>query len=221
MSIHYLFLGNDVVLKDEKLAQLKANLFSSSDAEKFDCELLDGYKLTSEALQVALASVPALSIRRLVIIRRADKLSKENLIAIEKFLVDAPENPVLVLEAAQWDMKSAERKSVRARLQIIGALDKEGHSVWNMMDAVCAGNTVDGLVILKELLDRGEREELLLGGMASSWSRDMKGRIPFEKYKKGLLVLQEADHHLKRSRFPSREQALETAIVRLSLLLRV
>ncbi len=221
MSIHYLFLGHDVELKDAKLKQLKANLFTSPDAEKLDCELLDGHKLSSEALKVALASAPALSIRRLVIIRRAEKLSKENLSAIEKFLEDAPENPVLVLEAEQWDMKSAERKAVRARLQVIGQTEREGRNVFDMMDAVCSGNTVDALVQLKELLDRGDAEEQLLGGMVWSWSNQMKGRIERGRYKKGLLVLQEADYHLKRSRFPSREQALETAVVRLSSMLRV
>jgi DNA polymerase III delta subunit len=221
MSMHYLFLGHDVRLRDAKLKQLKGNLFPTSDAEKLDFEILDGHKLTSEAIKVALASAPALSVRRLVLISRAEKLSKENLATIEQFLKDTPENPVLFLEAASWDMKSETRKSIRARLQVIGTVEKDGRNVFDMMDAVCTGNTVDALALLKELLNRGEEEERLIGGMVWAWSNKMKGRTSVERYKKGLLILQEADHHLKRSRFPSREQALEIAVVKLSSMLKV
>lgn len=221
MSMHYLFIGSDVALRDSRLKQLRANLFPTADAEKMDFENLDGHKLSSEALKVALTSVPALSVRRLVLISRAEKLSKENLATIEQFLKDTPENPVLFLEAASWDLKSEARKSIRARLQVIGSVAKEGRNVFDMMDAVCLGNTVDALSLLKELLTRGEEEEKLMGAMVWSWANKMKGRTSSVRYKKGLLVLQEADYHLKRSRFPSREQALELAIVKLSSMLKV
>ena len=221
MSMHYLFLGPDSALRDEKLNQLKANLFPTADAQQMDFERLDGHKLSSEALKVALTSVPALAVRRLVLISRAEKLSKENLLTIEKFLSDSPENPVLFLEASAWDMKSGSRKAIRARLQVIGGLEKEGRNVFDMMDLVCAGNTAEALMLLRELLGRGEEEERMLGAMVWSWSHKMRGRTSADRYKKGLLFLQEADHNLKRSRFPSREQALETAVVKLSSMLKV
>ncbi|NTV30210.1 MAG: hypothetical protein HGA80_09040 [Candidatus Omnitrophica bacterium] len=221
MSMHYLFLGPDIALRDAKLEQLKANLFPTADSQQMDFEKLDGHKLSSEDLKVALTSAPALSIRRLVLISRAEKLSKENLTTIEKFLSDAPENPVLFLEAASWELKSDARKSIRARLQVIGAPEKEGRNVFDMMDAVCSGNTVDALGLLKDLLAQGEEAEKLIGAMVWAWSHKMRGRTSAERYKKGLLVLQEADYNLKRSRFPVREQALEIAIVKLSAMLKV
>lgn len=220
MSIHYLFLGNDVALKDSKLKQLKGNIFSSVDMEKLDCEQLDGHKLSGHDLKVTLSCAPALSSRRLVIIRRAEKLSKENLILLDKFLQDAPENPILVLEAAEWDMKSDARKSLRSRLQVVGSVEKAGGTPFDMMDALFAGRTVDALSALKGFLDKGDAEEQLMGAMVWSWSNRMKSRVSSEKYKKGLLIFQEADYALKRSRFPSREQALETAMVKLSSLLK-
>ena len=221
MSMHYLFLGADIALRDAKLKQLKANLFPTADAEKLDSEILDGHKLTSEALTVALTSIPALAIRRLVLISRAEKLSKENLVTIERFLKDTPENPVLFLEASAWDLKSELRKSIRTRVQVIGSEQKEGRNAFDMMDEVCAGQTVAALELLKDLLRRGEEEGRLVGAMLWSWTHKIKGRTSAEKYKKGLRVIQEADYNLKRSRFPSREQALEFAVVKLSSMLKV
>jgi hypothetical protein len=56
--------------------------------------------------------------------------------------------------------------------------------------------------------------------MLWAWSNKIKPRVPPAKYKKGLLILQEADHQLKRVRFPERGYALEIALVKLSCLLK-
>jgi DNA polymerase III delta subunit len=222
MSMHYLFLNLEFEVREEKLKQLKANLFKDRDAAAMDCEDLDCHKLSGETLKVALTSIPALSVRKLVRLRRAEKLSEENLGLIEKFLKDAPENPVLVLDAAKWDAKSDLKKSIRARMNVMaGAKEEPAETVFTMMDELSNGRTVEALRILHEITSDGEAPEMLIGGMVWKWSNHVKGRVSAERYKKGLLVLQEADRDVKHSRFPRREQAVEKALVKLSSLLKV
>ncbi|MBF0485875.1 MAG: hypothetical protein HQL16_05100 [Candidatus Omnitrophica bacterium] len=221
MSMHYLFLNLEFEVRDRKLKALKANIFTSADAVKLDCEDLDGHKLSNETLKVALTSVPAMSVRKLVIVRRAEKLTEDNLTLIENFLKDATENPVLVLEAARWDSKTELKKNIRARVNVMAGAEKEAPaSAFHMMDALSKGETVEALKTLKDLVTAGDAEEMILGAMIWKWSNHVKGRVTAAKYKKGLLILQEADKNVKRSRFPQREQAIEIALVKLSLLLK-
>ena len=74
--------------------------------------------------------------------------------------------------------------------------------------------------MLKSLFEHGEEPERLIGGVLWAWSNKIKGRIPPAGYKKGLLLLQETDIALKRSRYPERENGLEILVVKLSLLLQ-
>ena len=48
----------------------------------------------------------------------------------------------------------------------------------------------------------------------------MKRSIAAVKYKKGLLVIQEADQRIKLSGLLSREQSIEVALVKLSSLIK-
>ena len=57
----------------------------------------------------------------------------------------------------------------------------------------------------------------LMGGLVWFWGK-LKQRISAEKFKKGLLHLQEADLNIKRSRIKA-EYALEVLVVKLCLLI--
>lgn len=220
MANHYLFIGLELERRQEKIAQLKANLFENETAVRFDVETLDAFGLSAEDFKVALVSVPALSVRKLVVVRNAEKLSRENLELVMRFLEDTPENPVLVLDAVSWDGRTDPRKSLRKKLQVISAAEKPLLTIFQMMDELLGKSAVSALKILKELFDRGDSAEQLLGGVVWYWGNRVQGRVSADKYKKGLLILQEADEALKHSRFAEREQALEVAVVKLWSLLK-
>ena len=221
MPNHYLLIGLKSEDRDARLATLKANFFTSPAALKFDCETFDGNKLSAETLKIALYSYPAIAGKKLVVVRRAEKLGEPALNVVTQFLDDNNAHVVLVLDAGSWDGRSAVKKDIRERLQpAIAAAPEKVETVFDMMDTAFAGSIADGLKLLNVLLTRGEAEEMLLGGMIWHWSNRVRGRAPADKYKKGLLVLQEADENLKRSKFPKREYALEVALVKLTSLLR-
>ncbi len=221
MPNHYLLIGLKPEDRDVRLATLRANFFLTPAALKFDCETFDGNKLSAKTLEIALYSYPAIAGKKLVVVRRAEKLDEAALTMIVRFLDDNNAHVVLVLDATSWDGRSGLKKNIRERLQpAIAAAPEKVHTVFDMMDTAFGGTIADGLKLLNMLLERGEAEEMLLGGMIWHWSNRVKGRTSADKYKKGLLVLQEADENLKRSRFPKREHALEVALVKLTSLLR-
>jgi DNA polymerase III delta subunit len=218
--MHYLLLGNDTSLKDAQLNKIKRELFLDTDSQRMDSESLDGHKLSPEKLKIALLSLPAMAEKRFVHIRQAEKLSKENLALLEDFLKGDNGHVVVVLDAASWEAKSEARKNILHAVRTIGREDAAGANVFDMMDLVGRGDTARALKLLKELFDRAEEPERVLGGMIWAWSNKIKPRIQPPKYKKGLLILQEADHQLKRVRFPDRGYAIEIALVKLSSLLK-
>jgi DNA polymerase III delta subunit len=186
-----------------------------------DCETLDGFKLSPERIKIALFSLPALAERRLIIVRHADRLPKESLEILEDFLKSGHDHASVVLDAVNWEAKGETRKNILLAVRTIGREEAAGANVFDMMDLVSRGDSVRALSILKEVIDRDGEPERFLGGMLWSWSNKIKPRIPAPKYKKGLLILQEADRQMKRVRFPERAYALEIAVVKLSSLLKV
>ena len=216
--MHYLLLGTDTSLKDTQLSKIKQELFADDNALRMDSQSLDGLKLSAENLKIALMSLPALAEKRLVYIRQTEKLSKENLELLENFLKGDPQHVVVVLDAVSWDTRSATRKNMLGSVRTFGREEAAGANVFDLMDIVGRGDCARALNALKELYDRDEEPERLLGGMLWAWSNKLKPRISADKYKKGLLILQEADRYLKRVRFPDRGYALEIALVKLSLL---
>jgi DNA polymerase III delta subunit len=219
--MHYLLLGTDTSLKDTQLQKIKREFFPDGDSFRMDCETLDGFKLSTEKLKIALLSLPALAERRLIIVRHAERLSKENLTLLEDFLKSDQVHAAVVLDAMTWDAKSETRKNILLAVRTIGREEAAGSNVFDMMDFLGRGDSVRAIRILKEVVDRDGEPERVLGGMLWAWSNKLKPRVPAVKYKKGLLILQEADRQLKRVRFPERGYALEIALIKLFYLLKV
>ncbi len=214
-----LLYGPDLKLRDKTLADIKGEVLSA-DAARLDFESLDAHKLTPEKLKIALLCLPGVSTRRLVHIYRADKLLKETAELLLAFLKAEHKHVVVVLEADQWDSSTKLRGEITRLLKRIGVEAPSVGTVFDMMNAVGAGNPSGSLRALQRLLMTDEAPERLLGGMLWAWSNNVKGKIPPQAYKKGLLVLQEADISLKRGHYPEREYALEVAVVRLSSLVK-
>ena len=215
-----LLTGPDLALRDKALADIKKTVLPTPEALRFDSESLDGNKLTPEKLKIALFSLAGVAAQRLVHVYNADKLPKETLEWLLTFLEGEHPQAVLVLEAETWDTRTKGRADITKFFKRIGSEAPEAPTVFDMMNAVAAGNSSGALRGLKNLFVNDEAAERLLGGMVWAWSNRVKGRVPADVYKKGLLVLQEADIALKRSRYPEREYALEVAVVKLSSLVK-
>jgi len=214
----YLLLGEDSVKKDEKIAEIKKKVLVSKDAFQIDYEVLHSNKLKPEALKKALISLPAISKQRLVVVRSIEKLDQQNKDLILDFLKIKEESIVLVLDCSKADGRSAFLKKITAIADVKDFGTKEKQNVFDMTNAISACDGSAALKILYDLMSNGEVPVRILGALVWFWSNKVKRRLSKDKYKKGLLELQEADLNIKRSRL-SPEHALEVLVVNLCSLI--
>ena len=212
--MHHLILGgSDISLRDKILRELKTKSLKTPDALKFDFSNLDGHGLDFNDLKAALLTAPAVADRRVILISRAEKLNDRNLEFIDHVISDPGTSCIIVLEASAWDRRSALRKGIAEKVKVSGG--KEEKSIFNLLDGL-ARDPSGALAGLQEFLEKDPVENIL-GGVRWWWVHKVK--VSAAKYKKGLLVIQEADERIKLSGLLSREQAVEVALVKLSLLL--
>jgi hypothetical protein len=214
--MHHLILGgSDISLRDKILRELKTRSLKTPDALKFDFSNLDGHGLDFNDLKAALLTAPAVADRRVVLISRAEKLNDRNLELIDHVISVPGASCIIVLEASTWDRRSALRKGIAGKVKVSGG--KEEKVIFDLLDGL-PHDHAGVLTGLQEFLER-EAAENILGGVRWWWVNRHKGKMPAAKYKKGLLVIQEADERIKLSSLLAKEPALEVALVKLSLLL--
>ena len=214
--MHQLILGSNVPLRDKILRDLKSRFLKTPDALKFDLSSLDAHGLDFNDLKTALLTVPAVALMRIILISRAEKLNEKCLELIDN-VVSAKEPPcVLVIEASSWDRRSVLRKRIADKMKVSG-----GDVPANAFDLLyeLPRDSAGVLVKLQALLE-DDAVENVLGAVRWWWGHKVKGTIPAARYKKGLLVIQEADQRIKLSGMLLREQTVEVALVKLSLLLK-
>ncbi len=215
--MHQLILGSNTVLRDKILGDLKARFFKTPDALKFDLSSLDAQGLGFNDLKAALLTVPAVASMRLILISRADKLDEQCLELIDSIISAGTQPCVVVLESQKWDRRHALRKRIAERMKVSG--EAKAPSAFDLLDRL-SGDRCGALTKLAKLLE-DETPENFLGAVRWWWANKAKARVPAAKYKKGLLVIQEADQRIKLSGLLSKEQALEVVLVKLSSLLKV
>jgi hypothetical protein len=215
--MHHLILdGKDISLRDRILREVKTISLKTADALKFDLSSLDALDLDFNDLKAALLTVPAIADRRVVLISRAEKLDDRNLELIDHVISDPDKLCVIVLEASNWDRRNVLRKGIAEKVKVSGG--REEKSAFDLLYDL-PRDRAGVLVRLQELLE-DDAVENSRGAVRWWWVHKVKGTTPAAKYKKGLLVIQEADERIKLSGLLSREQAVEVALVKLSLLLK-
>jgi hypothetical protein len=215
--MHHLILsGTEISPRDKILRDLRTKFLKNPDALKFDFTGLDGHGLDFNDLKAALLTAPAVAERRIILISRAEKLSDRNLELVDHVVSDPAMPCVVVLEAASWDKRSALRKSILEKVKVSGGGEEK--NVFDLLRDL-PRDRAGVLARLAGLLE-DDAVENILGAVRWWWVHKIKGTVPAEKYKKGLLVIQEADERIKLSGLLAREQTVEVALVKLSLLLK-
>jgi hypothetical protein len=215
--MHHLILdGSGISLRDKILRELKTKFLKTPDALKFDFSSLDANDFDFNDLKAALLTAPAVADRRVVLISRAEKLDDKELELIDHVISDPAKPCIIVLEASTWDRRSALRKGITEKVKVSGG--REEKSAFDLLYDL-SRDRAGVLARLQELLE-DDAVENILGAVRWWWVHKIKGTVPAEKYKKGLLVIQEADERIKLSGLLSREQTVEVALVKLSLLLK-
>ncbi len=213
----YLFLGGDRQAKEQQIAKIKAACLPSDNALKFDYELLHGVKLDPDVLKKALIALPAVAKKRLILVRTPEKLNAQNKNIILEFIETENEHAVLILDSEETGLKNSFFNKVTAVAKVMQfAQGGKKRKIWDATRAIEQCNPSEALKILYGLMEEGNPPLKIMGALVWFWG-DLKSRLPAERFKKGLLVLQEADLNIKRSRLKP-EHAVEVAITNLSLL---
>ena len=213
----YLLLGEDRPAKDRKVNEIKISCLPSDDARKLDYELLHAIKLDPVVLKKAILALPAVAKRRLILIRTAEKLSAHNQEIISDFIRSGDEHAVLILDSDESALKGGFARDVMAVAEVtrFGRRGKK-NDIWGVTGAIEACDPGEALKILDTLLKDGDSPLRIMGGLVWFWG-SLRNRVSADGFKKGLLVLQEADLNIKRSRLKP-EYAVEIAVTKLSSL---
>ena len=214
----YLLLGEDRQAKEQQIAKIKTSCLSSDDAYPFDYELLHSTKLDPDVLIKALIALPAISQKRLILIRTAEKLDEQNKNIILEFIQTENRHAVLILDSDETVLKNNFFSQVMQTAKVMRFTQRgKIQDVWAATRAIEDRKPAEALKILNSLMEEGNPPLKIMGALVWFWG-DLKNRLPAEGFKKGLLVLQEADLNIKRSRLKP-EHAVEVAVTQLSLLI--
>ena len=209
----YLFLGEDTLAKDQKIAELKKKILVPPQSFQFDYELLSAAKLEPDVLKKALMAFAAIAAQRLIMIRECHRLSPQNQEIIFQFLEKSCNHAVLVLDADEWDHKNTFLKKVRRMVELVEFSTSSKLNVFDLTKAIDLKKESEALKILDHLTGQGIHPLQVLGTLVWFWGQ-ARYSVSGEKFEKGLLALQEADLNIKRSRLKP-EYAVEFLIVKL------
>jgi DNA polymerase III delta subunit len=124
----------------------------------------------------------------------------------------------LIMDSDDLSFKSAFFRDLSASAKVIrfGQSGKKS-DLWGVTRAIERRNPSEALRILNTLLRDGDSPLKIMGGLVWFWG-SIRNRVSAEGFKKGLLVLQEADLNIKRSRLRP-DHAVEMVVTKLSLLI--
>ena len=210
----YLLLGDQNALKSQKINELKNKFIGSNEEFQFDYETLDGNKLNSAVLKKSLMSLPVVAKRRVIVIHSCQKLSDHNKKIILEFVQADKDKVVLILDSDSSASKNNFMKELCKISEVISFKQDKAQTTFDMGDEIVSLNPQGALKILFSLFESGQMPVMILGGMLWSWQYN-KRKMSDNRYKKGLLELQEADLNIKRTRLDV-HHALEILVVKLA-----
>ncbi|MEE8110102.1 MAG: DNA polymerase III subunit delta [bacterium] len=120
----YLLYGDEEYLREELLAEIEARLIDPA-ASEFNSDKLDAEECSPEDIRNAAETLPFLGSRRLVAVRRAERL-EENIEELESLLENPPESACLVLMASPIEEGDARERRRRAPAKLIKKVRQSG-----------------------------------------------------------------------------------------------
>ena len=208
--MNYLFAGEETQPKDIKLKALKSEVLTQSLAE-FNCDTLSAPELTLKLLQEKLKFVPVGSLSRMVIIRQAGLL-KEN---IREFVIAYLAKPypsvTLVLDMDRYNPKDAFTQKLSRLVKVFRSRDQLQTDSFALHRQIELRRPDSALKLLRQLLENGQKPEMILGGLRYCWSREV---TPQALKRRKLKTLLNCDIEIKTGKLRP-DFALEKLVLKL------
>ncbi|MBF0384530.1 MAG: hypothetical protein HQL27_01535 [Candidatus Omnitrophica bacterium] len=222
----YLLIGEDNSEKDKIISEFKDKVFSSPGILNFDYEVLRFPKLEPAELKKSLVSLPAISEKRLVVIRGIEKLGAKKAADVQcrqillNYFDDQNKKADVILDFFGYDKKNSFLSALRIKAKTIECGIKKAPDAFEVGRAIEKGDAPRALEILNELFSCGEAPASVIGALIWSWTNEIKRKIPKSGYIDGLEAIQKADHSIKRggSSGLAPTEAVEILVVKLSSL---
>jgi DNA polymerase-3 subunit delta len=109
----YLIFGEEDVLLERAVKRLTDRMHAHGDTD-FDLDVLEAPRADAEQVLASANMLPVLSDKRIVVLRDADRLGKDDAAAIADYCVSPSESTALVLVAEKLDKRSRLFKAVDA-----------------------------------------------------------------------------------------------------------
>jgi DNA polymerase III delta subunit len=206
----YLFIGEDNFSKDTKLKRLKEE-YLTRQSEQFNLDILYAHELNLKEFQERLLRLPFKAKKRLVIVKDSQRLKED----IKKFLLSYARKPyphvVLVLDIQRYIFKDSFTRQMSQMGRVIRFRESAKLDTFALSRAIEGRRAHYCLDILRQILEKGDKPEQIMGGLRYVWDQDI--RRPKEARKRlGLLL--DCDIAIKTGRLKPR-MALERLVTQL------
>jgi len=214
-SSAYLFLGNDWLSKQRKISKIKQESIKS-ELSDFNIDTFYADELSGDALKDALYTLAAKETKRLLLIKKAEKLSSKNKKLILSFFKKPNPSCILILDSQASSIEEDSfLKDVSCVAQTINLRrTKRIENVFDLCRMIAQKRSAFSLRILSNLLSSGEKPLKLLGGISWYWTN--KTVAPSEhRLKRDIDLLLQTDVSIKTGKIDPRF-ALEFLVLRLA-----
>lgn len=210
MIMVYLFVGEDSIAKNNKLAEIKKEFFPSS-LEDFNLDILYSRELNLKKLQERLLAFPVYAEKRLIVIKQAENLKED----IRQFIADYVKKPaaeiILILDMEHNDPRDEFFNAIIKYVRLCRFKETVSLNTFDLSREITFKRPANALRVLNTLLKNGEKPERILGGLRYVYEK--AAFQPLEMKKKfGLLI--DCDRAIKTGRLKS-DFALERLVLSL------
>jgi hypothetical protein len=194
----YILLGQDTARKNAAVLRLTdESVPRGCGTQCFDSDICWGHDATLAGVQEALMRLPAQGSKRMVVIKEAQDLKPQ----IRDFLAasEQKDDPrlILVLDFSRHDQKDPFLAKLMPRAKVLRTREEARYTAFDLSRHIESKHPGESLLVLHELLRKGERPELIMGALRSACER----RTPDPKaLKKKIRALLACDSAIKTGR---------------------
>ncbi len=182
----YLFMGQDIHSKEERLKKLKQESLLTPSID-FNSETIYAKETSLLKLQESLLYFPVNSEKRFLVLRGAQDLKEEP----RKFLSGYVKNPnpkvILVIDVDRYNPKDVFLSSLIKYCQVLRFKEEKGLTTFDLSQQIDLKKPAASLKVLNQLLKDGEKPERILGGLRYNWENRISDPMELKKRIKLLL----------------------------------